>query len=231
MNQILRQTLRWGVLATALLTIAGATTTTAYGQGGTLPATKVGTVNIGLLFTKYIKAQDMKKTLETDLAPLKAEAEKIKNVMKQHKDWLDKYGTTDATQAEKSTKALRDGQRALEDLDMQARKLIGKKQEAQLIELYKDIHASVQQYAQQNGYNIVLAYGDPPDADTFTFANINRKMSGMDMGAAVPFYTQPGLDISNEVLARLNSGRVPATPVSNGGATAPPVIRPAGGQQ
>jgi len=110
-------------------------------------------------------------------------------------------------QTEKSTKAMRDGQRALEDLDMQARKLIGKKQETQLIQLYKEIHGAVQMHAQQNGYHIILAYGDPPDSDPFSFQNINRKMGGMDMGAAVPYYVQTGLDISNDVLARLNANR------------------------
>jgi len=177
---------------------------------GSLPATKVGVVNIGLLFTKYDKAQLMKKELENDLMPLKAEAEKIKAVMKQHQEWLEKFGKDPAQiqQTEKSTKAMRDGQRALEDLDMQARKLIGKKQETQLIQLYKEIHSAVQMHAQQNGYHMIFAYGDPPDQDPFTFQNINRKMGGMDMGAAVPYYVQTGLDISNDVLGRLNPNRV-----------------------
>lgn len=210
----MKQCLKWGVCAAALMLFAGGV---ARAQGQSLPATKVGTVNIGLLFTKYHKAQTMKKELENDLLPLKAEAEKIKTVMQQHKEWLDKYGkeAAQAPQIEKSTKAMRDGQRALEDLDMQARKLIGKKQETQLIQLYKEIHTSVQMHAQQNGYHVIFAYGDPPDQDPFTFANINRKMGGMDMGAGVPFYVQTGLDISNDVLARLNAGQstAPVSPV------------------
>ncbi|MEI7685281.1 MAG: OmpH family outer membrane protein [Planctomycetota bacterium] len=215
----MKQILRWGVLATALMVLTGVN---ARAQGpSTMPATKVGVVNIGLLFTKYDKAQLMKKELENDLMPLKAEAEKIKAVMKQHQEWLEKFGKDPAQmpQTEKSTKAMRDGQRALEDLDMQARKLIGKKQETQLIQLYKEIHSAVQMHAQQNGYHMIFAYGDPPDQDPFTFQNINRKMGGMDMGAAVPYYVQTGLDISNDVLARLNPNRVGGGGVPNGGVT------------
>lgn len=214
MNQFLRWSVRAGIFTTAfVVVVSGVAGGAIYGQGA-LPATKVGTVNIGLLFTKYNRSLVFKGQLEADLGPLKKDAENIKTIMKQHEDWLVKNEKADLAQAEKSRKAMLDGKRALEDLDMQARKLIGKKQEAQLIQLYKEIHAGVQSYAQQNGYHIVLAYGDPPDQDVFTFATINRKMSAMDMGAAVPFYTQTGLDISNEVLVRLNSNvPVPTAPI------------------
>lgn len=212
-------------LIAALLSIAGGTAL-AQGQAVSQPSTKVGVVNVGLLFTKYNKAVTFKKELEGDLAPLKGEAEKIKNTMQQHQDWIKKYGTQDPAQKEKSEKALRDGQRALEDLDLQARKLIGKKQEAQLVQLYKEVQAAVQSYGQQAGYHVIFAYGDPPDTDLFTFGNINRKMSGMDMGGVVPFYVQNGLDVSNDVLQRLNYAYQQA-----GGAAAAPTapIVPVGG--
>ena len=209
----MKQFLRWGVLATALMVMTGSA---AFAQGPGVPATKVGVVNIGLLFTKYLKAQTFKKELEADLAPLKADAEKLKNAMLAHKKCLDSgAGATNAAQKDVSEKALRDGQRQLEDLDLQARKLIGKKQETQLIQLYKEIQAAVQSYGAQSGYHAIFAYGDPPDQDLFSFTNINRKMQGMDMGALVPFYIQPGLDVSNDVLARLNApfGGTPPAPV------------------
>jgi len=207
--------LRWGVLATALMVGAGGTAQ-AQLPGQTQQATKVGVVNIGVLFTKYEKATVFKKELETELMPLKADAEKIKTNMKQHQDWLELNGKKpgEAAQIEKSTQALRNNQRLLEDLDANARKLIGKKQEFQLIQLYREIHSAVATYAQQNGFHIVLAYGDPPDQDQFTFQNINRKMGGMDIGAAVPYYWQGGLDISNDVLVRLNASYRPAGGIS-----------------
>jgi len=199
-----KQLLRWGVLATALVIGAGGLAR-AQLPGQSLPATKVGVVNLGVLFIKYEKSSIYKKELETELAPLKASAEKIKDAMTKHNNWLKDPRSTDAKQRETSEGAMRDGQRALEDLDLQARKLVGKKQENQLIQLYKEIHAAVQTHAQNNGFHVILAYGDPPDQDLFTFQNINRKMGAMDMGAAVPYYWQTNLDVTNDVLVRLNS--------------------------
>jgi len=209
-ENIVNPSFRWGALAVALMVLAGSVSQTqAQAQ---VPATKVGVVNIGLLFTKYNKAQIMKKEIEGDLAPLKADAEKLKTIIQQHQEWLKKYATQDPAQKEKSEKAIRDATRALEDLDMQARKLIGKKQEAQLIQLYKEVHAAVQSYGQQNGYHIILAFGAPAEADPFAFPSVNRWMNAMDIGSVVPFYVQTGLDVSNDVLARLNA-TVPAQPV------------------
>jgi Skp family chaperone for outer membrane proteins len=212
-----KKLLRWGVLATALLVVAGAPARS-LAQGQTLPATKVGVVNLGILFTKYEKAAMFKKEIDAELAPLKLESEKIRDLMKKHQEWIEKFGNTDPAQKEKSLKALKDGARALEDLDLNARKVIGKKQETQVIQLYKEIHAGVSQYAVQNGFHVIFAYGDPPDQDPFTFQTINRRMGGLDIGAAVPYYWQTGLDISNEVLARLNAGY---RPTAGGPLTAP----------
>jgi Skp family chaperone for outer membrane proteins len=205
--------LRGSVLAAALLAVIGGSA-----SAQTVPATKVGFVNMGLLFTKYVKAETFKKELETELAPLKEQAEKIKDAMKKHEEWLRNKANWAQNPAQKeiSEKAMRDGARALEDLDLQARKLVGKKQEAQLVQLYREIQGGVQQFAQQNGYHVIIGYGDPPNAtDLYTFGNVNRWMTGMDMGGSRPIYIQTGLDVSNEVLARLNGGGLlPATPTN-----------------
>ncbi len=217
------QFLRWGVLATALIVLAGSTAPL-HAQGQQPSGTKVGVVNMGLIFTKYRKAEIFKKEMENELNPLKIESEKIKDVVEKHVKWLKQFGGQDTTgQREKSEKAVKDGQRALEDLDMAARKLIGKKQETNLIQLYKEIHGAVQVHAQQSGYHIIVAYADgPPEQDQFTIQNINRKMTGLDMGAGIPFYWHNGLDISNDVLARLNAPYPPTVGATPAGFTAPP---------
>jgi Skp family chaperone for outer membrane proteins len=203
--------LRAAVLTAVTLAFAAGSVRNATAQS--VPATKVGVVNIGLVFTSYVKAQAMKKELDTDLAPLKDQAEKLKTAMMEHKKWLEVPANPKGNpqQAEVSQKALRDGARALEDLDLKARTLIGKKQETQLVQLYREIQAAVQSYAQQNGYHMILGYGDPPQLDPYTFANVNRRMTAMDMGTFVTMYVGNGLDVSQEVLQRLNGGIVPAS--------------------
>jgi Skp family chaperone for outer membrane proteins len=214
--------LRAAVLTAVTLALAAGSVRTATAQS--LPATKVGVVNIGYVFTNYVKATAMKKELDEDLKPLKEQAEKLKNAMMEHKKWLEAPGNAkqNPQQAEVSQKALRDGARALEDLDLKARTLVGKKQETQLVQLYREIQAAVQSYAQQNGYHMILGYGDPPQLDPYTFANVNRRMTAMDMGTFVTMYVQNGLDISQEVLQRLNGGGVPIVPVGGSSAVGPP---------
>jgi Skp family chaperone for outer membrane proteins len=207
--------LRAAVLTAITLTFAAGNVQTVTAQQ--VPATKVGVVNIGLVFTNYTKAKALKSELDEELKPLKEQAEKIKSAMMKHKEWLENKQNvqTNPGQVEVSQKALRDGARALEDLDLKARTMVGKKQETQLVQLYREIQGAVQSYAQQNGYHIILGYGDPPQLDPYAFANVNRRMTAMDMGTFVTMYVQTGLDVSNEVLARLNG--VQAQPVSRTG--------------
>jgi Skp family chaperone for outer membrane proteins len=207
---------RAAVLTTAALAFAFGSVQSVQAQGAA-PATKVGVVNVGYLFTNYKKAVELKKALDTELAPLKEQAEKIKTAMKAHEEWLkNPANRTNLQQQEISKKAMIDGNRALEDLDIKARTMVGKKQETQLVELYREVQVATQQYAQQNGFHIILGYGDPPNLDPFTFANVNRRMTAMDMGTVVITYTQAGLDVSAEVLTRLNGGPpVPLVGTSN----------------
>lgn len=169
------------------------------------PRAKVAAVNIGLLFTKYEKAAAMKKELEADLQPLKAKAEKIKAEMKEADDIIASKTAPPEAVASAQDRML-SGKRMLEDLDRQARKQIGKKQETQLVELWVDIKSAIAEHAKARDFDIVLGYGDPPDQDPDTFTNINRKMTGIDMGGVTPIYIRNGADISVEVLTRLNDG-------------------------
>ena len=196
--------LRAAVLTAIAVTFAAGSVQTATAQQ--VPATKVGVVNIGLVFTNYVKAKALKAELDEELKPLKEQAEKIKDAMMKHKTWLENPANVkgNPAQVEVSQKALRDGSRALEDLDLKARTMVGKKQETQLVQLYREIQNAVQSTAQQNGFHMILGYGDPPNLDPYAFGNINRRMTAMDMGTVVTMYVQTGLDISNEVLARLN---------------------------
>lgn len=168
------------------------------------PAARVATVNIGLVFTKYEKAHEMKKMLEADLAPLKAKAEKIKVEMKGFQTITNSPNDHPAEVVADAQDQLRKGTRQLEDLDTQARRLIGKKQETQLIELWVDIKTAIAEHATAKDYDVVLAYGDPPDDNWESFASINRKMNAMDAGGVTPIYIRNGADISAGVLTQLN---------------------------
>ena len=56
-----------------------------------------------------------------------------------------------------------------------------------------------------DGYDAIqLGYGEQIDGDPYSFANINRKMQGMDIGSCNPLYFSEGIDISRPVVEMLN---------------------------
>jgi Skp family chaperone for outer membrane proteins len=199
----------WMVAALATAWTLGVASQAHAQQAGT----KVAVVNIGTVFNKYQKAIDFKKMMEDTLKPYKDQAEKIKKDVLAYQGGINNP-QTDIKLKEQYQQAIVKLKRQLEDLDGEARKIIGKKQEDHLIQLYKEVATHIQAVGSQNGFHLVLGFGEPPDADLFTFVNINRKLTAMDMGALVPLYHHANLDISELVAASLNRsyGGTAATP-------------------
>jgi Skp family chaperone for outer membrane proteins len=178
--------------------------------------TRVAVVNIGVVFTKYEKAKTFKEEMERELKPFKDEAEKIK---KQVLDYQNAINNPKVPEKDKEQYAayLRTLKRQLEDLDLEARKKIGKRQEEHLVQLYKEVSNQIQTVASSNGIHLVLGFGEPPNEDLMSFMNINRKLTGMDMGSTVPLYFHASLDISEHVVAALNQAYRATSATPTGG--------------
>lgn len=201
----------WMVAALALTCLTGQVRAQSTG-------TRVAVVNIGTVFTKYEKAKNFKEEMEKTLKPFKDQAEKVKKDILAYQAGINDPKRNDK-EKEQYAQAIRVLKRQLEDLDLEARKSIGQKQETHLIQLFKEVSQHIQAVSSANGIHLVMGFGEPPDADLFTFANINRKLSGMDMGGSVPLYYNSALDISEIVVASLNrsyGGAVSATPTGGG---------------
>lgn len=190
----------------------------------TAAGTRVAIVNVGLVFSKYDKAKFYKAELEQTLKPYKDKGEQIAAEMKKYGEPLKNKTVTDQKLKEQYEQYLLKLKRDMEDLDMQARKLIGKKQEDQIVTLYKEVTGAVQAFAQANGFQLVLGYGQQIEGDPYSFGNINRIMQGMDLGSATPLFMVGGVEISQSVVDGLNAhyrtasggaGTVPAVPTSN----------------
>ena len=135
---------------TVLLTAAFATCVMAAYFGSQVPAqgtgggaaatagTKVGVVNVGVVFSKYDKAKAFKDELQKIVAPYKDKADKWRKEMIQYGDLLKK---NDFSQFKKDDleKAVKDRQRALEDMDIEVRNKIGTQQEQQLVQDRKSV--------------------------------------------------------------------------------------------
>jgi Skp family chaperone for outer membrane proteins len=167
--------------------------------------TKVAVVNIALVFSKYQKAQFLTSETEQVLAPYKKKGEEIlaeiKKYLKPIQDGQVKDPNLKAQYEQYLVKLKRD----MEDLDMQAKKLIGKKREEQIVMLFKEMTGAINAFAQANGYQLVLGYGQQIDGDLYSFGNINRLMQGMDLGSTTPLFMNVGVDISQAVVDTLNA--------------------------
>lgn len=182
--------------------------------------TRIAVVNIGAVFQKYDKAKFYKAEMDKMLEPYRLEVEKLRKEMV---DWQNamnhpQFKKEDRPRYESGILA---NKRKIEDIDREVRSRVGKKQEEQIVGLYRDVSEAVKGYAQANSIQLVLAYGDPAEGDHFTFPNVNRKMQGMDLGTTNPFFFVPQVDISQAIIDTLNhryraggAATVPATPVS-----------------
>jgi Skp family chaperone for outer membrane proteins len=187
--------------------------------------TRVAVVNVGLVFSKYQKAIFYKAELENTLKPFKAQGEKIAADMKTYGEAIKNKNYKDAKMKDDYEQYFLKLKRDMEDLDGRARKLIGSKQEEQIITLFKEVTGAIQAFAQANGYHLVLGYGQQIDGDMYSIANINRIMQGMDLGSTTPLFLVGGVDISQPVVDTLNRhyqgaagatpGIVPASATSN----------------
>jgi Skp family chaperone for outer membrane proteins len=180
--------------------------------------TRVAIVNIGQVFTKYDKAKAYRVHMEKLLEPYQLEG---KNLKKQILDWTEamKSPKFDPKERDRYEQGIRGNQRMLEDLEMKVRKLVGTTQEDQIVNLFREVQAAIQAYAQANGIHVVLGYGEQIDGDIYAFGNINRKMQGMDLGSCNPLFHVPGIDISQPIADMLNSSFQRAGGTAAGGVT------------
>jgi Skp family chaperone for outer membrane proteins len=167
------------------------------------PVSKIAVVNVGKVFIEYEKAKHFKQVLQDQVKPYKDKMDSWHKEMTEYQDLLQKHDPRFSE--EELQKRIADRKHALEDANLAVRKLIGKDSEEQLVALWKEIIATVKKHAESQGYVMVLGYGDPTDAkELHAFANINRKMHGMDSGGVTPLYAHPSCDITDGLIARLN---------------------------
>jgi len=222
-----------GLLALAATAYVG---TRLWAQGTGTPAapaqTRIAFVNIEIVFQNYTKAKTYKEEMEKTVAPFRAEAEKLKaDMMKWQRELEDPTSATKIPDFNKErwAEGVKANKRKLEDLSAQVGKMVGKKNEEQVTQLYKEVNDMVQRHAAQNGFHAVLCYGESTKLSPLGFENISRKVQGMEGTGCVSFmYMAPGLDISQAVTDALNrnySGPTTASDKTGNG------VVPAGAKQ
>lgn len=166
--------------------------------------TRVAVVNIGHVFNKYERAIRFKADLEDALKPYKDRAAKLTKNIQKCEEAIAAKRFRDFSKEEYEEKIVQD-KRELEDMSREISKLLGKKQEENLVTLWKEVNLGISAYASTHKIDLVIGYGDPIEKELLDqFPNVNRKMQAMDTGSTVPLFIGSRADISEPVVQLLN---------------------------
>lgn len=179
--------------------------------------TRIALVNMATVIKGYKKAQDFQNQLINQgkgldgqyLEPLR------KQLVEKQKDYQNP--SCPPAQHEQLERDLRKLQLEFREREEDCRKRMSSQQGVWTVQLYKEIEDAVRVYARSYDIELVMFYTDPTNpADPYDAAVIQRRLS---MGAAMPMYASPGMDISDSVVTMLNRKLEPAAaaPAPTGG--------------
>jgi Skp family chaperone for outer membrane proteins len=196
------------------------------GQPAPAPASpKIGMINLAVVLKGYNKFNVYNAEIEKIRVQYQKKEDDFK---KQAADWK-KFGERpEATQADrdKAEESLKTLKRLIEDNVAEYNKVRGKKSDEQMVQMYREIEAAVQQFAGHNGFHMILHYSEPLTVDDkYSPTNIQRKLVGPgSSGSVCPMYFVPGLDVSSDVVNTLNAmfPAPAAAAAAAPGAAAPP---------
>ncbi len=154
------------------------------------PRTRIALINLAQVFKGYHKvtayANESKKLLE----PYQEKAKELKEQIEAHAKALEDKTLPEETRKEHERKRkLRE--RKMEDLANEAKELYTKKNEAQMLIVYKEVMAEAHRYAKAHDIDLVMHYNDVPadNPEYWKAGNVARKIQA---GATIPMYDGAG---------------------------------------
>jgi Skp family chaperone for outer membrane proteins len=176
------------------------------------PRTKIALLNLTYVITYYGKYQAYKEEMKGLAKPYE---EKIK-AKQAELEVFRKEATNPATQqarVEEIQKQAKTLQFEMEGISTDAKSVLAKKAEGQMVELYKEVVSAAQRYAVSHDFDIVLQFNAPIEKDAyFTPGNVERLIGA---GALIPIHYSKENEISYDVLTALNAAYRPAGPAAS----------------
>jgi Skp family chaperone for outer membrane proteins len=191
-----------------------------WAQAPAAPAQAPAQTRIGLVNTlQVIKSYHKFKTFDDELRRLATPFEENDKKLRANLEAWTKESqkpNLQAAEREKAEKEMKDRKRQIEDNALEAKKLLAKRNDEQIVQLYHEIEDAVKRYAVSNGFHIILQYDERTNpAELYSPINIQRKLQGSaGTGCTVPVYVTAGLDITQAVIANLNAGAPSAAPAT-----------------
>jgi Skp family chaperone for outer membrane proteins len=170
----------------------------AQGTAAPRPTSKIAVVNMQLVIEKYEKFINYKKELEAFIKSYQDRETSIKGLAMKAQEEA-KAPTANREAIEQKMEGYK---RQLEDLGKEFKRELAKKQQAELVTLYREIEDMVKRVGVANSFEMVLQYNeliDPKEA-----YNPSLVAQKVHPGVCMPLYAAPGLDITAQVIANLN---------------------------
>jgi Skp family chaperone for outer membrane proteins len=163
------------------------------------PRTRVALLNLAYVIKNYTKWKTFQDEIKGDFKNFDARVQAKQKIMEE----TGKRPATTPEQQDAVKAEITKLKREVEDINNEAKMVLGKKSDEQMVILYREIQDAAQRYAMAHNFELVLHYTEATtQADYYSAANIARKLQA---GGLVPLYQVPGLDISREVVMALNA--------------------------
>jgi Skp family chaperone for outer membrane proteins len=179
------------------------------GSGGKRRSS-VAVVNLAYVLRNYQKATESQEKFRALYKEYEWRVQRLNRKLEAaNKEMM--QGDLKPAQREDREKEVRTLQRQVQDLSDEARRTLGAKQGATIVELYKEVDRAVSRYAREHDLDLVLQYNDAvTEAEANSPPAIERRVGGP--GCCLPLYVRSkAVDISDKVLAILNDeGRADA---------------------
>jgi Skp family chaperone for outer membrane proteins len=188
-----------------------------------LPGTRVAVVNINKVLKNYNKAQGLNNAIRNKVQAYAKQMNDKREEMQKLQAELAKPTIT-PQQKEQIEKQIVNLQRYLQDIDNEARKVIGKEQGDIAVQIYKEIEGVIRAVATTNNFDLVLSYPDATeDAEMYIQDNVVRKLAAQ---AAMPLFYKAHIDITAAVIQTLNASYPAPVAAGSPPAAPPPPARP-----
>jgi Skp family chaperone for outer membrane proteins len=175
------------------------------------PKTRIALLNLSHVIKNYAKFKAYEEEIKTALEPY----QKKEEAWRKEAEELTKKAqapTTSQEEKDRAQKRLTEIQRSVEDNRNEVRKIVTRKQDEGLTILYREVQDVATRIARSQGFEMVLHYNDYTEPKEYwSVQNILRKMQA---GALMPLYWEPGLEISQQVVANLNATYKPSAPAA-----------------
>lgn len=166
------------------------------------PRTRIALLNLAYVIKNYEKTTVFQSEIKLEFKKYEERAQfKTKQIEELQKHAADAKTTPDQKEADQ--REYLKLKREIEDINSEAKQILGKKTDEQMVILYRDIQDAAARYAVAHNYEAVFHYIDAiTQADYFSPGAIVRKIQQPGL---MPLYQTPGLDISQQVVMSLNA--------------------------